>query len=231
MLAWSWQIKANGLGGLETGDFMRNVLTTLTMCLAILAAPVAKADSTSLFTVGVGTSVGVSHHSQFQMDAKSNFTSDINVRLRMLHVLGFEFAYSPTDRIEDTSSLVFDSTFRMSAMLYVVPTSPVAAYIKAGIGGGSFSDVFSVTADSNTYFAGFGLDVHIGDHLVIGAEFLFVAPGVGSIRNTLQSYASSELNRFRLADSASNAAPAEPDVTDFLSFDNYRVGLNVHYYF
>jgi hypothetical protein len=211
---------------------MKNTLKTTLIVIAIFATSTAYAGSDSIMTLGIGTSMGVTQQTPYGGTAQAAFTNDLTVRARMLHIFGVEMAYSPTDRMETTSELVFTGQFRASALLYVIPTSPVALYLKAGIGAESLGDVFKIDAPSNSYHAGAGLDVQLGDHFVLGTEFLLLAPGITSVKNTLKNFAEQELNRYQMEGAeATAAAPKTPSIGDFLSASNFRVGVTAHYYF
>ena len=210
---------------------MKHTLKTTLIAIAILGASTAYASSDSIVALGIGTSMGVTQQTPYGASTKATFTTDLTVRARLLHFLGFEMAYSPTDRTENTDALVFTGQFRASALLYVVPTDPVAFYIKGGIGAENIGDVFKIDADSNSYHAGVGLDIQLGDHFVLGTEFLLLAPGITSVKNTLKNYAEQELNRYRLEGEEAPAAPKTPSLQDFLSASNFRVGVSAHYYF
>ena len=210
---------------------MKNTLKTTLIAIAVFAASTAYAGSDSIATLGIGTTMGVTQQTPYGGATQATFTSELTVRARVLHIFGVEMAYSPTDRVETTDELVFTGQFRASALLYIVPTNPVAFYLKGGIGAESIGDVFKIDAPSNSYHAGAGLDVHLGDHFVIGTEFLLLAPGVTSVKKTLKNFAEQELNRYRMEGVQSTTAPKTPSIGDFLSASNFRVGITAHYYF
>ena len=205
---------------------LRSPTTTL-LLLAALATSPAQAASNSLFTVGVGTAVGVSQRTSLGSEPVATFASEVSIKIKALHVLGLELAYSPVDDIRQ-GGLAFDSRLRLSVLLYVVPTSPVSFYVKAGLGGGDAADAVDVAGLTTSYHGGAGLDVNIGDHWVVGAEFLLLVPGVASIRSTLGDAAQSEVSR---AQGAAPAPRAVPSVADFISADNFRLQVSARYYF
>jgi len=210
---------------------MKKTIQTFILALALVGTTAAYAGNDSMFTVGIGTSMGMTQQTQYGGSAQSKFTTDLTLRTRLLYVLGFEFAYSPTDRGVDTDQLVFTGQYRASALLYVVPTSPVAFYLKGGVGAEDIRDLVKVDGDTNSYHAGAGLDVHLGDNFVLGAEFLLLLPGISSVKNTLKNYAESELNRYRFEDNENAGTPKTPGIKDFISASNFRVGITAHYYF
>lgn len=215
---------------------MRSKLHIAAAALVVMLGHVAtaSANSDSLFTVGIGTAVGVNQTTALNAEPSAAFTTELTLKVKMLHVLGLEFSYSPTDSVSDDQALVFDSTFRMSGLLYIVPTYPVNFYLKGGIGAGDISDLFAIDEATNSYHVGAGMDFHIGDHFVLGAEFLLLIPGVTSIKDTIERYANDELRRYqdRETTTADYEGPEDPlGVSDFISIENFRVSVSARYYF
>ena len=211
---------------------MRRAQLTAAFVALMMSTP-AMAVSDGLLSFGVGTAVGVNSTTPLHADASTAFTTELNLKLKALHFLAIEFAYSPTDSVDSKSDLVFDSTFRLSGLLYIVPTYPVNFYLKGGIGAGEISEIFSVDASTNSYHAGAGLDVHVGDHFVLGAEFLLLIPGVKSIKNTIETYANEEVKRYQSRDRSAPYQSSEEqlEVADFISPENFRVALTARYFF
>lgn len=213
--------------------------TTKTMTLALLlglfTASNAAAKSDSLITLGVGTTVGVNNITPLHADTTTTFTTELSLKVKMLHFLGVEFAYSPTDGVEEgVHDLVFDSTFRVSGLVYIVPTYPVNLYLKGGIGAGKIEELFAIDQPTNSYHAGAGMDFHIGEHFVLGAEFLLLIPGVNSVKNTIETFANEELRRYqeRTVTEATYEPPQEQlSIEDFISANNFRVSVSARYYF
>src|SRR5688572_29188328 len=97
------------------------------MMLIVVAAPTwAHAGSDSLLALGFGAGVGAQ-----RSDDGGATTVELKARLRALRGLGAELAYDPVD---DDADPVLGAPFRLSLLLYVVPTSPVGAFLKGGIG-------------------------------------------------------------------------------------------------
>ena len=197
-------------------------------------AAVAQAESHSLITAGVGTSLGVSHLDPYLGESSSAFSNDFTLRVKGLYVLGLELGVSPTDG-GPGSGLVYQNTLRLSGLLYLVPTRWVSVYAKGGIEGDSIGALFSVEDPSNAYHVGGGVDVNIGKHFVVGLEFLVLMPGVESIRRTAEAYIASETARLEEAARAGTSIPEiptdVPDAGDFISASNFRLSVGVRYYF
>ncbi len=150
-------------------------LALVVLCLLPAAA---RADSDSLFTLGVGTSLGLSRLESAGTPAQ--VSGELRVRARVLLGLGGEASYTPNP-IEAGAPLVYDNILRLSGLLYVVPTSPVAGYLKLGIGAGTPQGLLSVSSRHACYHGGLGLEAHLGDHVVLGAEALVLVPGVSGL--------------------------------------------------
>lgn len=193
---------------------MRISRTATAMMLTLLAARGAWADSDSLVTLGFGTAFGV-----VRSDTKaSGMSSDLRARLRLVRALGAEIAYNATDLQGPANATVQDSRLRLSALLYLVPTFPVGGYVKAGVGAPSFEQARRWVGDDVTYHGGGGLEVALGDHLVLGAEVLWLVPPVSDVVPGLGE---------------SDDTAEEPDRPAF-SLDNigrnYRAVLSLSYY-
>jgi hypothetical protein len=206
---------------------------TATLLATTFVATPASADGDSLFTVGIGTAVGVNRSTPLFGLPEATFTTELSVKFKLLHVFGFEFSYAPTDSVAEGSQLVFDATFRMSGLLYIVPTYPVSFYLKGGIGAGEFTDLFAYDSPTTSYHGGAGFDIHVHENVVIGAEFLLLAPGIASVRDTIASYANEELARYQARIRNEPVADSGPElaVKDFISVDNFRASVSARYYF
>ena len=209
---------------------MRHLQITI-LLVALSFTCTASADSYSKLTLGVGTAVGVNHTSSFQSDATASFNSEFNLKIKALRVLGLEFSYAPTETKNDDTDLVFDGSLRLSALLYVVPTRYVSAFLKVGVAANNFKDLVKPVGDSSSYHAGLGLEIEAGDNFVIGAEFLFLAPGIASVKNTIEAYANDEIDKLQNPARVNEAAGAQPELKDFLSAANFRVAVGAKYFF
>ena len=208
----------------------------LALITTLLTTGAASADNDSLFTLGLGTAVGVNRSTPLGGTAETTFTTELSLKIKALYVFGFEFSYAPTDKVDEASPLVFDSTYRLSGLLYLVPTSPVSFYLKGGLGGGTLEDVFAIDKATTNYHAGAGFDIEAGDNLVIGLEYLLLIPGVAGVRDTLSTYANEEIKRYQSRDEnkaepVSTASAGTPAISDFISPENFRVTVSARWYF
>ncbi len=211
---------------------MHGALRVILICLTLIPAA-ATAGSDSMVAASVGTSLGISNTVPFG-ETKTDFTTELTLGVKFVRVIGLELGYSPTESVDSTDELVFDSTFRLSGLLYLVPTQPVDFYVKVGLGAGSFSDLFDIDGPTTSYQAGAGVNWYIDDHFVVGAEFMLLLPGVNSIRDTLETFANDELKRYQAALTEGDAPEEETTpltFDDIISADNFRFSLSARYYF
>jgi hypothetical protein len=197
----------------------------------MMATGSAFAASYSNLTLGVGTAVGVNHTSAFQSSATASFNSEFNLKLKALRILGFEMSYAPTEKPLGDDDLVFDGRLRMSVLIYVVPTRVVSGFLKFGVGANNVKDLVKPVGATSSYHAGFGLEVEVGDNFVIGGEFLFLAPGIGSVKNAIEAYANDEIDKLQNPARAGEVPAKELELKDFVSASNFRVALGAKYFF
>lgn len=210
---------------------MRHAATYLVVCLALTArAELARADSNSLFTVALGTSLNVSRAQDLRADAHETVSPELDLRLRLFRVMGLELSYSPLSANDPSSTLVYQGQLSMSAVLYLVPLENFGLYAKAGISAGDPKDLFSATADSNAYHSGGGFEVYLGDHFALGAEFLVLMPGLASVEKAVTADA---LRRSALREAGSVAAAAEKplELGDFIKASNFKTSVALRYFF
>lgn len=218
------------IGTLHPGKFLGVVMSFLTaVCI-----PTAEAERNLMITAGVGSAVGVNHASS-GATTESYFSTDINLRVRALYVLGLEFGYAPTDYNVDAGGLNFAGSLKLSALLYFVPTRVVSAYFKGGIEGDDFGALFTGDQPSNAYHVGGGIDVDVTDNWVIGLEYLMLIPGVSSVESHLAGRAETELPRIQAAlargETLESLGVSEPEVGDYISGGNFRLSVTARYYF
>lgn len=174
----------------------------------------AKADAKSLFAYGVNTSLGMRQNSG-ENDAATNersATGSFGLQLKLLRFLGVELGYSPFGSGRD--AVRFENPWSASALLYIVPTTPVGAYLKGGVGNTAIGRIFDVDGDTASYHGGAGIEVYVTDHLVIGSEFLFLTPGARAIIDGI---------------TAQEEARRHPSY--YVAPSNFRAALRASYFF
>src|SRR5262245_58368558 len=94
--------------------------TQLAISLGTLcAASGAYADTSSLFTLGAGARFGVMRGQDPRAEAVMRAQPEFELELRLFRVMAFELGAMPLPANVD--SLVFESNFRWSARLYLIP--------------------------------------------------------------------------------------------------------------
>jgi hypothetical protein len=152
-----------------------SLLRMAALSVALLAPVRALADSDSLFALGVGTAIGVNHSGQSD---PGTTTLELKARLRLLRGLGLELAYDPT--VSRASRDLGVVAVRGSALLHVIPTYPLGAYLKGGVGAQRLTGLLDATQQSS-YHAGFGLELHVADHLVVAGEYFMLFPALRAL--------------------------------------------------
>lgn len=147
---------------------------------------VAKADAKSWFAYGVNTSLALRQNSDAGSDGNNEHSvmSTFGIQLKLLRFFGIELGYAPFGT-GGGDQLRFDNPWNMSTLLYIVPTTPVGAYLKAGVGNGGLGRILDIRGPQATYHAGAGIEVYVTNHLVLGGEFLFLSPGATPIIDDL----------------------------------------------
>jgi hypothetical protein len=188
----------------------------------------AMADANSMLTVAVGTGMSITRSKDLDSSAwQSAVAPELNLRLKMFKVLALELGFTPGREAPTDVELCYDSTYRMSALLYLVPLDSFGLYAKLGFGGDRISDMVSVTSPSNSYHGGGGVDVYLWDHLAVGAEFLLLTPGITAVEDAI-------LRRVLTVAGGEDAPKKSLDelsMTDFVSGDNFRTTLSLRYFF
>ncbi len=213
------------------GNRTRLNLGIIVFCLSFTSASHVSAKRNDMITAGLGSSMGVNHVSGVLSAGKSAFNLDFNLRVKALYVLGFEFAYSPTDQRFENEGMIFGGHLKMSGLLYFVPTQYVSAYAKGGIEGHGFSDLFDYNGQAASYHVGGGLDIELDENWVLGVEYLMLIPGVHSVERAVQHYIDDELVRFQNVQAVPTSTPTIPTAEDFLSPSNFRLALSARYFF
>lgn len=208
------------------------------VCVALLCSPLlvseAKADVDSTVTLGIGAELGLNHHSQVQADAENSFVSEITVRLRLFRFLGASFAYN-VNPIKSSGELIYDSTFRVSVLIYMLPLERFSIYVQGGYGAINVADLGTLTGATNSYHAGAGLEVYLGDHWALHADYNWIIPGASSIRGAIERRTTNTRAAIEAAEDeeAIEAAMSEVEslsVTDYLSGSNFQLTIGVRFY-
>ncbi|MEL6544455.1 MAG: hypothetical protein AAFQ82_07500 [Myxococcota bacterium] len=147
--------------------FVAPGLVALGLLLGGPATAVAAPDS--WLTLGVGTSMN--------MEGDSQLTGSLKTRLRLLLAFGAELSYQPAEAGHS------DSSTGVHGLLYLLPTSPVGGYLKAGWSNGQLG---TIGRNDDRYDVGGGFELYMGEHVALGAEYLRSFPDVQSLGDSMQ---------------------------------------------
>lgn len=224
---------------MRTARFAATVVLVPALTLAValgatLAPRPAAAGSQSLITLGLGTELGVSRHTPIEGGTERAFVSELTLRLRVVKVLGLSFAANLVPA-RSTGELVFTSQYRLSALIYVVPTEHLSLYLSGGYGAQRIDDMITVTGATNTYHAGAGLEVYLGDHIALHVEYLWLVPGASSIEGSVVRRATEDVQQTVDDQIAAGTIPATldlPDISasDYLSPGNFQLNFGFRWY-
>ena len=203
---------------------LTTTLTTLAAALLFFATP-AQAASTSLLTLGGGPTVGLTHVLPVTGGSTNVVVSEMNVRLKLLKVLGFDLNYNMTGEKELGHGEVYSSNLRASALLYVVPTSVLSLYLSAGAGASNFSSLTSDSATNKSYHGGAGMEIYVGKHIALSTEFLMLIPQVDKIVVSQKPLRIDEMG------SLDTGSMTGPNIADYISPKNFQLTLGLKYFF
>ncbi len=208
--------------------FRHGRLTSFALMTGILLnAPLARADADSLATFGVGATFGMARNTASTDQTQQGFSGEFSLRARFLHIFGVEFAYGPNDGIVDLrTGASYDTRMKLSGLLHFIPTRPVGLYLKAGIGGSSFSEIGRIGKSSTSYHAGTGVLITLGEHVEFGAEYILMIPGYNYWNTDPKAVAASINDR-----GATGADAFKPKFQDVVGVVAQRATASIRYFF
>jgi hypothetical protein len=191
----------------------------------------ANAGSNSLITLGGGLELGLGRYLQSAEDPEYAFIAEISIRLRLLRVLGVSFSYNAANG-DGAGPLSFESAFRLTALLYLLPTRWVSVYVIGGLGAMDIRDVIDFSGSTTSYHLGVGLEVYIRNHFAIFADYLWIVPGYASMQATIQGRLEDTANEALTAGVAPTLDEVLPALNwwDFLDAGNLQVSIGVRFY-
>ena len=193
-----------------------------------LIAGVARADGSSVVTLGLGAGVGIHQVGASDLgEAATAFVNQANVRLKIGHVLGLDLSYDlGRDEALTTPSagLQYAAKLRSSVFLYPYSGDRLACYVGGGVGATSLAELVSFDGAGLSYHAGVGFEVHLASHVSIDLSFMLLVPGVDSIERTAvakleAAYARGGADAVRRVDT--------PNVGDVISVQNHEIMLRL----
>jgi hypothetical protein len=204
------------------------IFSCAAVALALAGTLPAHADASSYVTLGAGTSIGVHHAGGVGGTTQTAFLNHANLRFKFLDVMAIDYAIDlardgalvrPAD-----DALHYRAKMRLSGLIYPYNGEDWALYFAAGIGAGRLGEPLQTNRPANSYHAGLGVEVHLTDHLSVGASLLLVAPGSRSVENVAVA-------RIEAALAAGDEEAAKhieaPALDDFISFENNEIAIQL----
>jgi opacity protein-like surface antigen len=202
---------------------MLRLLLPLAATVGLLAGS-ARADGSSILTVGVGAGLGIHKTEHAGSRSETAFINQASVRLKLLYFLGADFSYDMSrndDLVDvDPSALRTQAKMRMTGLLYPYSGDTVGLYLGGGIGASRLGELFAVDQPGNSYHAGAGLEFHLNDHITIDTSFFIVMPGARSIVTSRVAEVEAALAT-GMADEAERIA-TNTDVGQYISWKNHE---------
>lgn len=196
------------------------------LATSMLVGGAARADGSSIFTLGVGGGVGMRSEVKGPKP-ESSLVNTATVRLKMLHFLGVDFGYDlqrDDSLVQPAEDLQLRAKMRLTALLYPYSGESFAFYLGAGLGATRFSELKTVSADGNSYHAGVGLEVHATSHLSFDLSFMVVIPGAASIKRTTVADVTAT---YQAGGQQALLDYQVPTIDRFVSIDNHEIMLRV----
>jgi len=223
------------VAGLPKDEEMKSnkLFGTIVSIATLTLSSTAMAGANDLMTLGLGASYSYTKTQDLsQSDATETMSPSLSVRVKLLRVFGAEFEYSPTATAGEGTDLVMNSTYRASGLFFLLPTQYLGVYGKAGIGTHNLSQMANPMGQSNSFHAGGGFDVHLGEHFAIGGELLVLIPGAHSIDTALSQHGLRSTNE-NLGHGlpTTNRSPVEVQMSDLINTDNFQASASIRYYF
>lgn len=197
---------------------------TITFVLTLLSQP-ALAGSQSTVTMALGPNVGITHVMPVTGGENNALVSEINLRLRALTLFGLDFSYNVAGEKSLGKGEVYNSNYRISALLYIIPTKSLSVYLSAGAGGSSLSNFNSDIANDKSYHGGAGLELYVGKHVALTTEFLMLIPAFSRIAISKKPLMLDEYGKVDMGTSTG------PDFSDYISAENFQATFGLKYYF
>lgn len=200
------------------------------LALALTAPTLTDAKPMRMIGGGVSTDLGYRQNNGYKGPGDAGMVSEIDVRMDFLYVFGLELSYNmgSFDTIKEDSGLVYDARFRLSGILYAVPTEVVSMYLKAGVGARNMAELGGFDNKGNSYHGGFGLEWYLADHFALTSEFLVLIPGSHSVERVVNNQFGEAQSAFGQTYSslkpqqATRAAPGDTTLGDFVSLENFQ---------
>jgi Outer membrane protein beta-barrel domain len=197
----------------------------ISLAIILGAAAPANASNTSLVALGFGSQLGVARYQPISGVGGTQMVSELNLRFKLLKILGIDASYNLASEHQVGAGEVFASKYRISALIYPIPTNVLSVYLSGGIGASSISDLSNDSLTSKSFHAGGGLEVYLGDHFTLTGEFLILVPDVNRIAVSRQPIRLSESGDLPMGQVTT------PSASDYISAENFQVNLGLKFFF
>jgi len=193
----------------------------------------ARAGSNSIGTLGFGAELGWTRLQPLDMDRHDAFVGELALRLRLFRILGAQLSYNLASAAE-TGELSFTSKWRLTGVLYLLPTEHLSIYVLGGLGARDIHDLGTVTGPTNSYHAGLGLEIYVGRRFAVSFEYLWIVPGYASMEAVIRDRADQAIPDPVEIESGA-AMPMQIElpqlsISDFLDAGNFQINVGVRFY-
>jgi len=194
---------------------MRSIVA-LGIALSISSSAFAASDS--MFTLGFGshTLVSTLAGTGGESTGATAIGQGFNARLRLLYALGVEFSYDLISDRNRSSLNVQTPVFKWSGLLYLVPTRAFSLFLLGGLGASASGDLVSPAGSTTSYHGGAGVEIGMGKHWVVTADFRVLVPGYAQVI---------ERGKASLA-----KAGEMPALTDYYNLQSWQLNVGIRFY-
>lgn len=153
------------------------------LIFALAATPfTASADVDSLLTVGVGAQYSFVTDSVARDPEAPRRQYGLVGRIKMLRFLGLEVAGQLDENPHTQHERVLSPRYQLGVMLNLVPTRWFNLYVVGGLGAHAGSDLLDLDGETTSVHAGPGLELFFSEHLAVGLDVRFRAPGPNHVK-------------------------------------------------
>lgn len=155
----------------------RITIQILFVASLLFAAPQpAMAADEGIIEVAVGSGVNVAASRDADVERVVNI--GFNARLKLLHILAVDVAWTPPRDVADNVDLATTATWRLNALLYLMNFDHFGLYMGGGFGAEDPGDLVYFRGDTTWYRLGGGFEVVSNRHLALTAEGFWTVPGL-----------------------------------------------------
>lgn len=190
-----------------------------TLAAVLLVTPsIAFAGNDSIVTLGIGSHTVVSRFSGATptVGTATSVGQGFSARLRLLYVLGAEFAYDLTGSRNASEINVPVPTFKLSGLVYLIPQRQFSLFLLGGLGATSAGDLFSTSGATSSYHGGIGFEVGITRNWIFAADFRVNLPAYS------QAIERGKRDAFEKGDM--------PSISNYYNLDSWQLNVGVRYY-